>query len=203
MPEQSPVELLHAEYELLHRRRPSALTPDQRTSLTFFNAELVSLGTGQSPANVPRDVAGWVRNLFALESFVRREGRLPRENRRLPGGAISTEERQRAHSIRAQRRAFAAGRLCTYQARRLLCIPEFSFHPLEDKWQAKCAAYAHFTATHGDAPKLRSADPSERTLAGWAAKTRLAYRVDKLSPSRVETLTGLDFWTWGTRASPE
>ncbi|TDW30350.1 helicase associated domain-containing protein [Cryobacterium psychrophilum] len=197
MPAQTPVELLHAEYAQLHRQHPSTLTQDQRRSLAFYDGELAPRGAVEIPYTVPRDVAQWTRNLLALESFVRAEGRMPRENRRLPEGAISTNEKQRANSVRTQRRAFAAGRLCTYQVRRLLCIPGFSFHPLEDDWQAKCAAYARFTATHGYSPKLRSSNASERTLDRWAVKTRMAYWAGRLSPDRVDTMNGLDFWTWG------
>ncbi|WP_166806113.1 helicase associated domain-containing protein [Cryobacterium sp. TMT2-10] len=197
MPAPTPVELLHADYAQLHHQPPSTLTADQRRSLTFYNGEMESRSAGEIPDSVPRDVANWIRNVFALEAFVRCQGRMPRENRRLPEGAISAVEKQRANSVRAQRRAFIAGRLCTYQVRRLLCVPGFSFHPLEDVWQASCAAYGDFTATHGDAPKFRSTDPSERALAGWAAKMRLAHRAGTLSTDRVEILTGLDFWTWG------
>ncbi|TFD18556.1 helicase associated domain-containing protein [Cryobacterium sp. TMT2-23] len=201
MPNQSPVEQLHAEYARLHDQPPSTLTEDQRRSLTFYNGEMESRSAGEIPDTVPRDVANWIRNVFALEAFVRCQGRMPRENRRLPEGAISAVEKQRANSVRAQRRAFIAGRLSTYQARRLLCVPGFSFHPLEDVWQATRVAYADFTATQGGAPKLRSTDPSERALAGWAAKMRFAYRGGTLSADRVETLTGLDFWTWGAPSS--
>ena len=197
MPAQNPVELLHAEYAELHRQPASTLTPDQRRSLVFYGSELVSRGGVHIPATVPRDVAGWIRNLFALEAFVRCEGRLPRENRRLPDGVISANERQRANSVRSQRRAFVAGRLCAYQMRRLLCVPGLSFQPLERAWRANFTAYALFTASHGDAPKLRSTHATERALARWAAKARLAYRANTLSPERVRTLNGLDFWTWG------
>ena len=197
MPAPNPGELLHAEYAQLHRQPPSTLTPDRRRSLVFYDAEMASSSAGEIPDTVPRGVANWIRNVFALEAVVRGEGRMPRENRRLPEGAISAEEKWRANSVRAQRRAFTAGRLCTYQASRLLCIAGFSFHPLEDAWRETFDAYARFTATHGDAPKLRSADPSERALAGWAAKTRLAFRAGALSADRVETLTGMGFWTWG------
>ncbi|TFC86915.1 hypothetical protein E3T24_05920 [Cryobacterium sp. TmT2-59] len=143
------MEQLHAEYARLHDQPPSTLTEDQRRSLTFYNGEMESRSAGEIPDTVPRDVANWIRNVFALEAFVRCQGRMPRENRRLPEGAISAVEKQRANSVRAQRRAFIAGRLSTYQARRLLCVPGFSFHPLEDVWQATRVAYADFTATQG------------------------------------------------------
>ena len=110
---------------------------------------------------------------------------------------ISANERQRANSVRSQRRAFVAGRLCGYQVRRLLCIPGLSFQPMEQAWRENLAAYALFTSSHGDAPKLRSTDATERALARWAAKARLAHRANTLSSERVRNLNGLDFWTWG------
>ncbi|WP_220604808.1 helicase associated domain-containing protein [Cryobacterium inferilacus] len=135
--------------------------------------------------------------MTALEAFVRAEGRLPRENRRLPAGAISADEKRRSNSIRAQRRSFAAGRLCSYQVRRLLCIPGFSFHPKEDRWRANYGAYDQFTAAHGHAPRLRSTDDAEQALARWAAKTRMARRAGTLSTAKVATLNELNFWAWG------
>ena len=191
------VELLHSEYAQLHRQHPATLTPEQRRSLAFFTAELAAPGAAVMTGDVPRDVADWLRSLSALESFVRREGRQPRENRRLPAAVISTEEKHCVNLVRAQRRAYAAGRLCSYQERRLLCIPGFTFHPLEDAWQANRDAYARFTTAQGDAPKLRSSNGEERALARWAAKTRLAYRVGRLAQSRIDSVNGIDFWAWG------
>lgn len=120
-----------------------------------------------------------------------------RENRRLPAGAISAEEKELTGRVRAQRKAFAAGRLCSYQVRRLLCIPGFSFQPLEDRWQANYEEYRRFTVIHWAAPRLRSPDKSERRLAGWAAKARMAFRAGTLPQSRIESLDRLEFWSWG------
>ncbi|QYF74877.1 helicase associated domain-containing protein [Cryobacterium sp. PAMC25264] len=197
MSELSPLEQLHVEYRQLQRQRPSRLTQDHVTSLTFFTADPTWRESGEIPARAPRGVMGWIHSVLALEDFVEREGRLPRENRRLPAGTISIEEKQRCNSVRAQRRAFAAGRLCSYQVQRLQCIDGFTFQPVEDAWQAHYDAYSRFTATHGDAPKLRSEMETERALARWAAKTRLAYRSGRLAPARVVALNALSFWTWG------
>ncbi|TFC92871.1 helicase associated domain-containing protein [Cryobacterium sp. TMT4-31] len=197
MSEPSPLEALHAEYAQLHRQDPNTLTQDQKRSLTIYSAEQTWRDTGDIADTAPRDIADWIRSMAALEAFVRSEGRLPRENRRLPPGAISAEEKRSNNSIRAQRRSYAAGRLCSYQVRRLLCVPEFSFHPTEDRWRANYAAYAHFTTAHGHAPRLRSTDDAEQALARWAAKTRMARRAGTLSPAKVATLNELNFWAWG------
>jgi len=197
MSEPSPLEALHAEYAQLHRQPPNTLTQDQTRSLTIYSAEQTWRNTSAMDDTIPREIADWIRNLAALEAFVRAEGRLPRENRRLPAGAISTDEKRRSNSVRAQRRSYAAGRLCTYQVRRLLCVPGFSFHPTEDRWRANYAAYAQFTATHGHAPRLRSTEDAEQALARWAAKTRMARRAGTLSPAKITALQELNFWAWG------
>ncbi|MGY4858265.1 helicase associated domain-containing protein [Cryobacterium sp. AP23] len=197
MSEPSPLEALRSEYAQLHRQHPSTLTQDQKRSLTVYSAEQTCRDSGEIAGTVPRDIANWILSLSALEAFVRAEGRLPRENRRLPAGAISAEEKRSNNSIRAQRRSFAAGRLCSYQVRRLLCIPGFSFHPIEDRWRANYEAYDQFTAAHGHAPRLRSTDDAEQSLARWAAKTRMARRAGTLSPAKVATLNELNFWAWG------
>ncbi|MGY4856866.1 helicase associated domain-containing protein [Cryobacterium sp. AP23] len=202
---------LHAEYAQLQCQPSSSLTQDQTRSLVFFSAEVAALDDQgvadgiagvESHEAVSNDVTSWIRQLFALERFVHREGRLPRENRRLPMGAISAEEKRCTYIVRAQRRAFMAGRLCSYQVRRLQCIPAFTFQPRADAWHAKYAAYATFTASHGEAPKLSSIDTSERALAGWAAKTRMAYRAGTLAPSRIEAMNALAIWAWGSGSRP-
>ena len=164
MSEPTPLEELHTEYAQLQLQPPAALTAETRRSLTYYLTELAT-GDPASRGVVLDEAGAWVRDVFALEEFVGREGRMPRENRRLPPGEISTEEKTLAGFVWSQRRSFAAGRLCSYQMRRLLCIPAFSFHPLEDLWDAHLEAYLRFTNTRRDAPKLRSDDPLERRLA--------------------------------------
>jgi predicted alpha/beta hydrolase len=198
MHEPTPLEALHAEYARLEGQKPLALTGDQRQSVAFYVAELAQIGAPRSEAGELREPAKWIHNLLALERFVAREGRMPRENRRLPAGMISTEERDQTSWVRSQRRMFKLGRLCSYQQRRALCVPGFSFRPLEDSWSANLGAYREFTDAHRDAPKVRSKDQLERALARWAAKARLRYRAGGLPQPRVDALNELDFWSWGS-----
>ena len=193
MSEPTPVELLQAEYAQLLLRQPATLTGDQKRSLVYYKADVSPQGVESA------EVTAWLRNVTALEVFVQREGRMPRENRRLPPGAISVEEKKLGYRVRAQRRAFAAGRLCSYQERRLLYVPGFTYHPLEDLWWAHFEAYRLYTVVHQDAPKLRSQNKLEVGLAGWAAKTRMAYRAGTLEQWKRDALDGLDFWSWGAQ----
>ena len=84
----------------------------------------------------------------------------------------------------------------------MLCVPGFSFHPCEDLWRANFEAYDLFVAAHRDVPKLRSEDGSERNLAGWAAKARMAYRAGTLALWKQDALNSLDFWSWGAARRP-
>lgn len=199
MPAPTPVDVLHAEYHELQSRYPATLTRDQTQSLRCYTAE-IAFNRGLLPEDhFAHDVAVWVRNLLALEAFVAREGRMPRENRRLPAGTISSEEKGLTYRVRAQRKAFADGRLSSYQERRLRCIPGFTFHPQEDEWQANVLLYSNFTDVNRRAPRARSSNASEKARAGWAAKVRLAYWAGKLSQSRIDSLNDLRIWTWGNR----
>ncbi|KGJ76931.1 hypothetical protein GY21_08810 [Cryobacterium roopkundense] len=199
MPTSNPVDDLHTEYRELQSRYRATPTRDQAQSLRYYTAEIAFSRANPTDDHVPNNVIVWVRNLLALEAFVAREGRMPRENRRLPAGTISSEEKGLTHRVRAQRKAFADGRLSSYQERRLLCIPGFAFQPQEDQWQAKFILYSHFTDVNRRAPRARSRNASEKTLASWAAKVRMAYWAGTLAPSRIDSLNNLTIWTWGNR----
>ena len=199
MPTPNPVDVLHAEYQELQSRHPATLTRDQIHSLSYYTAEIEFSRGLPADDHFPHYVAVWVRNLLALEFFVAREGRIPRENRRLPVGTISPAEKGLTYRIRAQRKAFAEGRLSSYQERRLLCIPGFTFHPQEDQWEASFFLYSNFTDVNRRAPRARSSNASEKALACWAAKVRMAYWAGRLAPSRIDSLNGLTIWTWGNR----
>lgn len=199
MPAPTPVEALHAEYAPLLFQQPSLLTDDQRRSLEFYAGDLVAVARFRHEDDPEGDVAVWIRKTLALEVFVRRVGRMPRENRRLPAGAISAEENVLVAHVRSQRRLFAVGRLCSYQQGRLQCIGGFSFHPLDDLWRANVEAYGTFTNDRRRAPRLRSDNALESGLARWAAKVRWRYWAGSLPQQRINDLTNsLDFWTWGT-----
>jgi hypothetical protein len=145
--EPESVAALHAEYAQLQLQPPSAFTDDHDRSVRYYAAELAfGEQSGQDEAGA------WIRDLFTLEAFVDREGRMPRENSRLPPGVIETEEKMLTGFVRSQRRLFAAGWLCSYQVRRLLGVPGFSFHPLEDRWDAQLEEYLRFTDTRREAP---------------------------------------------------
>lgn len=70
---------------------------------------------------------------------------------------------------------------------------------LEDSWWATVEAYHLHTFTQQDAPKLRGDNAAEASLAGWAAKAQMAYRVGTLAQWKRDALNGLDMWSWGAQ----
>ena len=201
MPTPTALEQLHADYAAFAQRPPAALTPDRRRSLLFYQGELALLTHTPPPPQTPTRVIQWLQSVAELEAFIARENRWPRENRRLPTGAITVEERHLATWVRTQRTAAHRGVRCDYQLGRLACVQGFYLHPLAEQWHRQVTEYQHFTDTWRQAPLLRGDDPTERRLAGFAAKQRLAYRRGGLSPQRIATLERLDFWSWGSQPS--
>jgi len=198
MTEPNALSTLHAEYAQLRRLGSDELTDDQARSLSYFVRELQLRDARPSDAApVPDDITTWIQNVFALEDFVARVRRMPRENRRLQAGSISAEEKALTRFIRAQRRRFTEARLCTYQERRLAAIEGFSFHPNDDRWFEHFREYRKFTVENRRVPRYRSDVDGERALAAWAAKQRLAYRQGRLPRERVTALNRVAFWTWG------
>lgn len=184
------LQALHREYEQLEQRG-SRLNPDQRTSLRYYRAE-----TSGPDIKTPRRVARWTRELANLERFIASQ-RWPRENNRLHTAAVDPEERRLAEWVRTQRKAIRDGRRCTYQVRRLECLPGFTTNPLDDRWRRRLDSYAASLRSHHGPPSSSSSDPDERALAAWAAKQRYLHRRGRLSPERARALESLSAWVWG------
>jgi hypothetical protein len=196
------VETLYAQYERLERNHPSSPSDDLRRSLHFYRSEQAFRGQPSHVAAAADRSARWVRNLFALEAFVARAGRFPRQNNRLPRTAFAPGELQLANWVRSERRAGQQGRRCSYQIARLACVPGYSAKPLDHRWAKHLEAYREFTSRNGRAPSMRSTSLGERRVAGWAARQRFLHRQGRLPAGRVDALNRLHFWAWGSAGGP-
>ena len=192
MPATADLARLWADYLALYQNGPHWPTDDQLHSLAYFREETKLGRTTSSTASRSR-VSVWVDAVIAVEAFVDREGRLPRENNRAARESITVEERRLADWIRYQRRYTTRDRHCEYQRRRLECVPGFSWDPRGDQWDVQFAEFARFVATHHRAPRYRSDDSHEKGLAAWAAKQRELIQKGTLSPRRVKKLRSLSF----------
>lgn len=190
------VQELHQFYAVLSQRGPRSLTGDEAQSLRFYRTDLSVFAEPHAFVGNHEQVARWTLNTHAVDAFVAREQRIPRQNNRARE-RISDEEWRLARWLADERGAIRLGSRCAYQARRLLCVPAFSIYPLDDLWDAQFEKYRCFTSTYGKTPRKGSDDREEDLIAGWAAKQRLYYRAGTLPPCRAKALSGLDFWTWG------
>jgi hypothetical protein len=188
----SPVQHFHDTHPWLQSTLPVNHTDSRTPSYVFYRAA-ESMASGIWPASEELRVVRWLSKMLQLEQFVEREGRLPRENRRLARDKITEEERSLADWMRYQRRPASVQRHSEYQTLRLQHLPGFKWEPKEQHWDGVLQSFSRFVLQHGRAPRYRTDDRCEKSLAAWAAKQRYAMRAGKLSSARVEKLAGLSF----------
>ncbi|TFC18609.1 hypothetical protein E3O19_04370 [Cryobacterium algoritolerans] len=192
------LQALHAEYAVLSLAGKRSLSGDQARSITFYRAELAFIEDPRAFAGSSNQIVKWIWFVQKVESFVAANGRLPRQNNRLAGEDIDRDEWDLAEWVRyRQGRAASTGRLCDYQRRRLACIPGYREHPRESNWDRRLEDYRSFIEVHRRAPRYRSEDGTEKSLAGWGATQRAAYLAATLSPRRIRRLEQLQIWVWG------
>ncbi|PZT86047.1 MAG: hypothetical protein DI630_35510, partial [Gordonia sp. (in: high G+C Gram-positive bacteria)] len=91
-----------------------------------------------------------------------------------------------------QRRRYDRGELCLYERQRLEALPGFSWAPLLEGWERRLEECDTFLRMHRRAPRLRSADPSERGLAEWIKRQRARRQAGRLSESQLHALAYLE-----------
>ena len=197
MTAQHPLDALLAHYSTLDQADTSCTLTDQdRQSLRFYRIERQLVAEPQAFTAARDRVTVWARQLLALEAFVTRHDRMPRENNRHPRGEVPAQERTLADWVTYLRTSATRARHSDYQTRRLQCIPGFTWAPGDDRWQTQYDTYRQFLQQHHRAPRYRSQDPAERSLAGWAAKQRWRHRNGQLPQDRGQRLSQLSVWTW-------
>jgi len=200
----TPPELLrqlHAKYAELAEQLSEALSPDEKRSLKYYFAEVAALAAEADMGRPADRATAWVATMLELDAFASRHGRLPRVNRRPTGAVASTEEVRLEQWLNYQTRPTTVSLGCSYQADRLALITGFSATRFNDRWRAQYEGYRRFLFERQRAPLLRSVNPAERALAGWAAKQRLHRRNGSLPADRHAALDALPQWAWGTGRS--
>jgi len=198
MPSPNPLRRLFERYQPLAEIAPRSLSDDELRSLRFYRAEQLKRDHPDEFDTRADRVHTWIRNLTALELFVARNYQLPRANRRREPAFSDPEERHLEQWLNYQTRPTTAGLHCSYQADRIALIPGFSATRFDDRWRNQYEGYRRFLTEQQQAPMLRSSDPRERALAGWAAKQRMHHRNGSLPAHRHAALDALPQWAWGT-----
>jgi hypothetical protein len=197
-PPSPAVKALLKTYARIAQGNPRTHSDDETPSLRYYRTEIAILQSPHEYVDSTDQVARWIVNLHTVEAFTFREGDLPRENNRAPQRLTSSESRRLARWLRYQRQALRAGDFrCTYQRRRLECIPGFTATPPDDQWDGQFVAYHRFLEANGYTPRERSDDEDEARSARWAVRQRLLFRRGNYDPDRAEALSRLNSWTWG------
>ena len=161
------------------------LTFDEQISLAFYRTEVRREGVEFDQDDRSR-VTSWLCTVWQIEEFISQTGRLPRRNSRAPKEQVQPVEHALADWLRYQRRPRSQELHCGYQRQRLELIAGFQWDPVEELWVVQLETLRTFHAENGRAPRYRSADPGERSLAAWVGRQRKAIRTGTLSGYRAD-----------------
>jgi len=169
---------LHAAYRAL-AGSDLPLSEDDDTSL-----HMVDLAEHSGRDDHARPLR-WLRSIDLVEGFCDTTGSLP-VNRREPPHSLDLTEARLADFLNYQRIRFARGELSTYEKQRLLALPGFSWAPLDEQWEKRLIEYDEFLTHHKRAPRYRSDDPAERSIADWATRQRCRMRAARMPADQVQ-----------------
>ena len=145
---------------------------------------------------------GWVWDLYreawdeqfaALKAYARSEG-----HSSVPSGHIESGANLGSWTT-SQRRLFREGRLTPEQVTLLEGLPEWSWEPNEDAWEAGFAALRAFVEREGHYRVPLDHVESGYNLGNWVSNQRSLFATGRLAEERVAQLEALAEWTWNTR----
>lgn len=146
---------LHATWLVHSAEDPESFDAD---SLSFLHAALYPAVRAVSANRI----TSWLDVVEAIEA--RAAG--PSED----GTTITLGPRAASNFLTHQRRRRL--HLCQYQVARLELLPQFSWAPVDDVFDRRIAQLRAHLTEYGSAPRLKSEDPSERSLARWLRHAR-------------------------------
>lgn len=127
-------------------------------SLSFLHAALYPAIRAVSAYRI----TSWLDVIEAIESQA--------DGSSAEGTTITLGPRVASNFLTHQRRR--RGHLCEYQVARLELLPQFSWAPVDDVFDRRIAQLRAHLTEYGSAPRLKSVDPSERSLARWLRHAR-------------------------------
>lgn len=128
--------------------------------------------------------AEWQRRFLELEEFVGNEKRLPQST--LNGRRPSAWEADLYSWLRRQRRREAE--LSEWQWQLLDALHSRVWEPRQVDWERQLLEYVQFVQERGVAPRARSSERAERSLAHWMARQRRLFRDRRLPAERAALL---------------
>lgn len=127
---------------------------------------------------------GWQRRFLELEEFVSNEKRLPQST--FNGRRPSAWEADLYLWLRRQRRRETE--LSERQWQMLDALHPRVWEPRQVDWERRLRGYVQFVQERGAAPRARSTERAERSLAHWMARQRRLLRDGRLPVDRAALL---------------
>lgn len=94
------------------------------------------------------------------------------------------------------------GQLTEQEIAKLSALPGWSWEPVSNRWDQRCAELATFADRHGHTTPSRD-DEEHRSLAMWVEKQQRAQRAGRLSEDQVRRLSSIPGWTAECRKPPQ
>jgi len=126
----------------------------------------------------------WDVKANAVDAFVAAHDRLPHAAPR-----ASASERRLAYLLHYQRRSATRDNHTDRQRQRLSRIEGFRWNPREAHWHAMLGDLRCFYLQNRRAPRYRSSEQDERSLANWEAKQLHLLRRGRLGASRIRAFS--------------
>ena len=193
-------------FHTAHQRWPSASSDDPaaRRLAKWLNKQQTTWRAGRMPKQRQQALVAagirfdrsrerknddhWAKQLARLKRFRDAHKRWPVKT------SSNLEEHRLWVWLANQHSAYRAGKLSGPRQQALLdagvnLAPQPGHRDHEDHWAARLAALNAFHAANSRWPTVSSADPGERSLGGWLANQRMAYRAGKLSAPHQQALS--------------
>jgi hypothetical protein len=169
--------------------RMAPLDYDDLDRTEWFYAVDIGFNPGHAPT---QNIVRWLRNVRALDEFVRTHGTPP--VKRVGPSATDPLEQHLARWVSRQRTRQVE--LCSYQDAALSLVPNFSWSPLDDRFDLYLSQLQGFIDAHGHMPAIRSGDAAEHRLGLWVRRQKTRRRAKRLPAERTVALTALPGWVW-------
>ncbi|GGO96533.1 DEAD/DEAH box helicase [Wenjunlia tyrosinilytica] len=165
---------------------PEDGNPENRLLLRFSShRDPVTVADFVSLRVIQTERQDWARGYAALKRFHAEHG-----HARVPLETVAADGHPLGGWVSEQRRAFGAGTMDTYRARRLEALG-MVWDVAEADWQDNLAAARAYHRLHGTLAAPKGATALDRPVGQWLSNQRRAGALDK-HPHRQEALAAID-----------
>jgi hypothetical protein len=176
------------EYWIAHTRHEHAINfSSSRDAAAFLDEQSSWNWAGQSARRIDQ----WGAASAALTYFTNQMMDVPR---RPKGPSADPHETYLYNWVRRQRSRLAL--LNPTQVWLLSETFDFTWEPMEQRWERQLSRYEYFLRSHSRVPTASGDNFVEKPLAIWAANQKAMERAGRLRHDRVAMLESIPSWRW-------